>query len=262
TVRERAFRNTNQGKIYAYATDPDGFLKAVLDERKFEFAGEGLRWRDLVRNNLYSAEIYWTFQRYLEKADLNGDLTAVSERDFNGNPDGYDNMPDKFRGLATYSNAFIQDYEYNGELVAQKGKRIIPFCAFPNNDIKIVWILNPYCKEAKMQPTLKEWQTKFSTIPNSDWFNEAQYSWTDGDGNVRDEIRYSLMGYIFYNELDQQKLIDGNGNETSVPMPDSSISDEDLVKKLPVVRYIVPIPQSTVMRSQGKYVNKYGYTNS
>ena len=27
------------------------FFEAVLDERKWEFAGENMRWRDLVRNN-------------------------------------------------------------------------------------------------------------------------------------------------------------------------------------------------------------------
>ena len=37
------------------------FLKAVLDERKWEFAGENMRWRDLVRNNLYGQEIVIVF---------------------------------------------------------------------------------------------------------------------------------------------------------------------------------------------------------
>ena len=37
------------------------FWKAVLDERKWEFAGENMRWRDLVRNNLYGQEIVYSF---------------------------------------------------------------------------------------------------------------------------------------------------------------------------------------------------------
>lgn len=54
-VRQRAF--TNPEKIDSYiesmSGSKDDFLKAVLDERKFEFAGENMRWKDLVRNNLW-----------------------------------------------------------------------------------------------------------------------------------------------------------------------------------------------------------------
>ncbi|MBD5270686.1 MAG: RagB/SusD family nutrient uptake outer membrane protein [Bacteroides sp.] len=258
-VRDRAFRNTNPAKVYDYPTDPEGFLKAVLKERKFEFAGEGLRWRDLVRNNLYSAEIYWTFFRYLEKADPSGNLSEVSMRDFDGNDEGYDNMPDMIYCLTTTDNAFSQDFVKDGVVYAQKGQRIMPDNQFPNNDIKIVWMLNPYCRSNKMSPTFNEWQAAFPNIPKASWVKDNyQYSW-DSDGNVKNEIRYSLRGYIYLNDLDQQRLIDGNGNEISVPMPDSSVSDEELVKQLPVVRYIVPIPRTTIARSQGKYENKYGY---
>ena len=40
------------------------FQKAVLDERKWEFAGENIRWRDLVRTNTYGEEIIYSFLRY------------------------------------------------------------------------------------------------------------------------------------------------------------------------------------------------------
>ena len=258
-VRDRAFRNTNPAKVYDYPTDPEGFLKAVLKERKFEFAGEGLRWRDLVRNNLYSAEIYWTFFRYYEKADPAGNLSEVSMRDFDGNDEGYDMMPDRILCLTNVDNTYLHDFEKDGVVYAKKGQRILPVNQFPNNDIKICWMLNPYCPSGKMSPTLTEWQTAFTSSAKNTWVTDNyQYTW-ESDGNVKNEIRYSLRGYIYMNDLDQQRLIDGNGNEIAVPMPDSSISDEDLVAQLPVVRYIVPIPRSTIARSQGKYTNKYGY---
>jgi hypothetical protein len=54
-VRARAF--SDQSKVDAYvesvSASKEMFLKAVLDERKWEFAGENMRWRDLVRNNMY-----------------------------------------------------------------------------------------------------------------------------------------------------------------------------------------------------------------
>lgn len=66
-VRMRAFRETNEMKVYSY--DESNFLKTILDERKFEFAGENMRWRDLVRNDMYNLEVMWTFYRYYYKAD-------------------------------------------------------------------------------------------------------------------------------------------------------------------------------------------------
>ena len=52
-VRQRAF--TNPEKIDSYiesmSGSKDDFLKAVLDERKFEFAGENMRWKDLAIRN-------------------------------------------------------------------------------------------------------------------------------------------------------------------------------------------------------------------
>lgn len=51
-VRRRAFPTKPEKAAYSGSMDKDSFLKAVLDERKFEFAGENMRWRDLVRNNM------------------------------------------------------------------------------------------------------------------------------------------------------------------------------------------------------------------
>ncbi len=62
-VRARSFND--QSAVNAYianaASSKENFLKAVLDERKWEFAGENIRWRDLVRNNLYGQEIVYSF---------------------------------------------------------------------------------------------------------------------------------------------------------------------------------------------------------
>ena len=41
----------------------ESFLKEILEERKWEFAGENSRWKDLVRNNMLAEELYYTFLR-------------------------------------------------------------------------------------------------------------------------------------------------------------------------------------------------------
>lgn len=254
TVRERAFRNTNPLKVYDYPDDPDGFLKAVLDERKFEFAGENMRWRDLVRNNIYNAEIFWTFYRYVEKAEPSGDLSAVSAHDFDGDEEGYDQMPSVIVCVNTYANKYSKDLSAAGVV---KGQPILSYSQFPNKEMKICWMLNPYTRNPV--PDLKTWQATFKEIPKTDWLNVEHYTWVDNDSRVRNEIRYSLRGYIYMDELNLHHIVDGNGKDMNPPLPDPSISSEELAKQLPVVRYIVPIPRSTVARSQGKYVNKYGY---
>ena len=127
-VRKRAFRNTNPIKAEAFACgDYEEFKKTILDERKFEFAGENMRWRDLVRNNMYSVELYWTFFRNLAIAeDAGGSSTytdLVSEHDF-GYSGGYDKLPYKIATLRTYKNLdpITKEAVYSER-------------QFPNNDI-------------------------------------------------------------------------------------------------------------------------------
>ena len=257
-VRERAFRNTNTAKVFDYPTDPEGFLKAVLKERKFEFAGEGLRWRDLVRNNIYNAEIYWTFYRYLSKAEGSSDLNSCSARDFDGDEDVYDRMmPASITQVYTYANRFTHDLVDGGVTYAVKGQPIMTNKQFPNSEMKICWMLNPYTRS--LVPAKKVWQDTFKEIAAKDFVDEEQYKWVDGENEPRNEIRYSLRGYIYLDQRGMQRLIDVNGNEILPPVVDASVSDEELAAQLPVVRYIVPIPRTTIARSQGKYENKYGY---
>ena len=82
-VRSRAF--DDQGAVNTYVTNAasskEKFLQAVLDERKWEFAGENIRWRDLVRNNLYSQEVVYSFLRYLSVAMSNAGTYTGFEDD-------------------------------------------------------------------------------------------------------------------------------------------------------------------------------------
>ncbi|MGX5817678.1 RagB/SusD family nutrient uptake outer membrane protein [Chitinophaga lutea] len=55
-VRKRAFKG-NEDKIGVTPADKDGFFKAIMNERWFEFTGEGVRKYDLIRWNLLGTRI-------------------------------------------------------------------------------------------------------------------------------------------------------------------------------------------------------------
>jgi hypothetical protein len=55
-VRKRGFKG-NESKIGTTPGDKDGFFKALVNERSFEFGGEGIRKYDLIRWNLLAERI-------------------------------------------------------------------------------------------------------------------------------------------------------------------------------------------------------------
>ena len=63
-VHNRAFLEGDPEFIAQAQSGKEAFQKAVLDERKWEFAGENSRWRDLVRTNTYGEELVYSFLRY------------------------------------------------------------------------------------------------------------------------------------------------------------------------------------------------------
>ena len=254
-VRTRAFRNTNAMKIYDYPqAGYEDLRKAILDERKFEFAGENMRWRDLVRNNMYNVELYWTFFRYLAIAeDAGGSSTytdLVSEHDF-GYSGGYDALPYTIATMRTCDNRIAETLDDPSNYTRPA---IYTDKQFPNSDIKVCWILNPYEKMSSAQIATEK--AKYYRHSSSDWTDEAYFAWWNDDAQEpKDEIRYSLLGYIQYSPTGMIYLMD-NGNTKICPDP----SENPTVDELPVVRYILPYPASVIARSQGKYSNKYGYS--
>ncbi len=251
-VRKRAFRNTNPIKAEAFACgDYEEFKKTILDERKFEFAGENMRWRDLVRNNMYKEELYWTFYRYYCMA-TGTDLSVVSMRDL-GNDEAYDNIPTYIYNVRNYANKY-KDVHTNDEFASLNGKNILSEEQFPNREINICWALNPY--KVLDPKEFNKVKAEYNDIPTSEWQTELFFEWVDGEGELKNEIRYSLLGYMFVNETGVLKIV-RNGKEESAPVVSLDVD----VNSLPEVRYILPYPRSEIARSQGKYVNKYGYNN-
>ena len=89
TVRRRAFDSADHGdKVDNYVASVSGskddFFQAIVDERKWEFGGENIRWKDLVRWNLYAKVVYDCFMEYFIVGSLaDGDYI-----------DGYDDYTD------------------------------------------------------------------------------------------------------------------------------------------------------------------------
>ena len=167
-VRSRAFKDS--GKVESYLSEvsasKETFLKAVLDERKFEFAGENMRWKDLVRNNMYSEELYWTFLRYYGVAENGAGssdyLESVAIHD-GKDPEFWDNIP---------YDIFYKDAQPNPGDVS----------VYPNTALDVVTFYDLY---------------KSHVHPGGDWQQASMFGWwNDGVGCPEDRMLYSFFGFI------------------------------------------------------------------
>ena len=252
TVRGRAFRNNAIKARYRGDNSHDDFLKAVLDERKFEFAGENMRWRDLVRNNKLNEVVYWTFQRYYN--------TALSNTHYSDQISAYDfgaDAPD-WQARFVESMRYHNDYP-DGTLVDPESRYTIPFCDFPQKspNVKIVWVINPYDpKNTAVTYKTRDKNADGKIVTTTHQPGTANTEWINNDnGKPTDYFLYSLRGYIYQDEDEGHITILRNGSEEEAPTPDSNPTYETL----PTIRYILPYPRSVITRSMGKYENKYGY---
>lgn len=256
TVRRRAFTDAAKVENFSTASKED-FLKAVLDERKWEFAGENMRWKDLVRNNMYGERLVMTFLTYY----------AVAANESAGSP--YADMVEEYEGIRyTYLKpAFI----YHTYVKNIKDPN------FPNNDLYMSFVHNPYHQSPN--PTNMEGYgapaayfantglnyegvsprsiTGLSGDPTSVTWLEVNNGWSNDDGTVRNEVLYSLYGYIRTDLRGNIVLVGNNGQASTFSI--NTANPEATLKSLPAVRYILPYPQEAIARSSGAYKNYYGY---
>ena len=225
-VRQRAF--TNPEKIDSYiesmSGSKDDFLKAVLDERKFEFAGENMRWKDLVRNNLLAENTYYNFLRYLVCGENAAGQSAYQEM-----VEEYDGMPEYLDKLPSTVYYMI-------------GANPQTPSVFPNTSLRIIDIYNPYD------------DVVVSTVPDEYRALTVQYpyAWASDAGVVNAQCLYSFYGYIYCDQISGLVYLNTNG-KYSTHAPNANAS-------LPLVRYILPYPNAAIQRSAGAYKNYYGYT--
>lgn len=232
TVRRRAFEAEQAEKVDAYvdaAGDKEAFFRLIMDERKFEFGGEGLRWRDLVRWNKYAEVLRDVFYKYYY-----GALAAAGDEATFEDMFGYEYTV-VYPQTLLYRKVTSNEYTYK------------QFGWIPNTTLPWLDIANPLASilPGHPQPAIKE---------DGAWVRpEGEDKWTSVDFMMKlatdnavpdTKTCYSLRGWI-------------QGDEYGgVPVPDLAETPAD---QLPTVRYILPIPQSVISRSQGAYTNSYGY---
>ena len=236
-VHARAFDDQTAVSAYvAKATaSKEDFLKAVLDERKWEFAGENMRWRDLVRNNLYGQELVYSFLRYLSVA-MNNAGSSTGFEDAIIDHDGSDylyNLPEEM-----YYHVLPQNAEWRVDSENVYGY------PYPNKTLDMLYIYNPYKNLAKPA-------NASSAIEGKTWETASFYQW-QSDSNPNNQCKYSFYGYIRVAENGTIVLVN-NGVETPLGQSIPAVS------ALPVVRYILPYPNAAIQRAAGAYKNYYGH---
>jgi len=260
TVHNRAFDSEDTEFFNQAAESKDAFLTAVLDERKWEFAGENSRWRDLVRTNKYAEELVYSFLRYYSVGMQNVGSPSGFEDAINlhdgydiDNSEGYiDNMPERI-----YYHTYTID-EANAYALRLYKKQLYGYTVddsytvtgkYPNQSLKSLRIYNAY--EPKSQPTTST--IKRGGFSADSWLYADFYQWGNADdGTPKDQCKYSFYGYIRADSNGNIWIIDNGTAKSFSVIPDDPST-------LPVVRYILPYPNAVIQKSSGVYKNYYGY---
>lgn len=229
-VRSRAFRNaSNAGEmVESYvdqATTKEKFFQLIFDERAWEFAGENIRWKDLVRWNLYNQVLYKTFWKYygVGSDDYSYDLD-----------DTYDSYP---------RDIYYKIVDNSGD--GSYPNKVLPVLQFFTDEeygVDNLW--------ANLGMFPSEHPDRMpSTTGNDPWSTAMFFDWQDQNtGIAKAQCRCSLRGYIY---------IDEEGRLIPSTMP--NYTHDVNFNALPPVRYILPIPSDAISRSNGQYKNYYGY---
>lgn len=250
-VRRRAYNGVDYELTDAQTATKEDFLKAVLDERKFEFAGENMRWKDLVRNNLYSEQIFYTFLAYYGVAE--DQSTGSPYIDMISEHDGID-----YANISAMSNIYYVYVKNTGD------------ANFPNSNLYMLYIVNPWSSDEQPSSKPEDYFANLglsyepvsarditgqtSSAKDVAWGN-SENIWSK-DGVLKNEVLYSLFGYIRGDEDGSIKIVN---NGAVVNFDIDTQNPEATVQQLPAVRYLLPYPQEAIARSDGRYKNYYGF---
>jgi len=224
-VRRRAFpESLHPEKVDEYVEEvsasKETFFDAIFNERKWEFGGENLRWKDLVRWGLYSKVVYESFMEYYTMGAIgNGEYL-----------DGYEKyMTYPFMNLMYFNNI-------NGSSDNARNMRRNPndINIYQNTTLNVFQIQNLY-GPMTAAPT-----------PSADYSQANTFNWGSDGLYPRPECLYSFRGYIRGGEM---------ANYTQFTRPTTL----EEARAMRPVRYILPIPRQVVLMSNGLYSNYYGY---
>lgn len=256
TVHNRAFVDGDPEFIAQARTSKEAFQKAVLDERKWEFAGENSRWRDLVRTNTYSEELVYCFLRYYAVGLQNAGRSEAAYEDAITEHDGKDyinNLPTRIF-YHTYKIDEVNEqglFFFHNQLYGYQTTSTAVLKKYPNQSMKSIRIYNPY--ERVASEPLKNYIGVAGFTADA-WMRADFYQWGDSEAGVpTDQCLYSFYGFIRADVNGTPALVrDGALDDTGLQLPVS-------VEQLPVVRYILPYPEEAIKNSMGVYKNYYGY---
>lgn len=268
-VHKRGFPTTT----FTGGTSKQDFLEAVLRERMWEFAGENMRWRDLVRNNMYGKELVYSFLRYQSAALQSQALESNFEAEINAHDAAFNNkqgyitkLPVKMRyhvydptteadvSLKSFSKGSPRKTMYGCVISGydDTAKKPIYDRKYPNSGLKAALrIYNPYEKNDEILSDSRTITTY--GFKATSWNSASFYNWGNEDGSVKDQCKYSFFGYVRSDDSGNMYLIE-NGT-----IKELTTEYLDGTKELPAVRYILPYPNAAIQRSNGAYKNYYGY---
>ena len=171
-VRRRAFQEADWGEkvdnYVAAAGTKDDFLKLIQDERKWEFGGEGLRWRDLVRWNKYAEVLRDVFYQYF------GYAWYVSGDEMYNTDERFTNLP---------AELFYKTVDADENPLFSAGYDYTKFGSMPNTALPVIEIYNPWT---------------FVRNPGGEWAQGYYLSqmYDDTNGYPKGQALFSLRGYI------------------------------------------------------------------
>lgn len=169
TVRSRAFDKTlHPSKVNKYVDSvsfsKEKFFNAIFNERKWEFGGENIRWKDLVRWGLYSKVAYESFMAYYT-------MGAISNGEYLEDCEQYMQPP--------YMNTIY--YNNHARVKIANPNDIYQY---QNTSLYVLKIENLY-GSLSTPPT-----------PNAEYNSSATFSWGTDGLYPRDECCFSFRGYI------------------------------------------------------------------
>ena len=171
-VRRRAFQEADWGEkvdnYVAAAGTKDDFLSLIQDERKWEFGGEGLRWRDLVRWNKYAEVLRDVFYQYF------GYAWYVSGDEMYNTDERFTNLP---------AELFYKTVDADENPLFSAGYDYTKFGSMPNTALPVIEIYNPWT---------------FVRNPGAEWAQGYYLSqmYDDTNGYPKGQALFSLRGYI------------------------------------------------------------------
>ena len=110
------------------------------------------------------------------------------------------------------------------------------------------------CASAMLK-VLTEKDITGSGATSNDW-QTTNIEWTNNDGTIKNQVLYSLYGYIRVDQRNNIVVVDnGSANLFNINTGDAAAN----FNRLPAVRYMLPYPEEAIARSNGVYKNYYGY---